>query len=127
MKDAAIARERHNTFLNARAGSVIETNEWCTNLERQVHQLVNLFGKHFAKCATKHGEVLTEHKYFASIDRAPTRDHTIGVRVLFKTSRVGAVASQQIQFMKAVWIEQNRQAFTSEQLTFFVLALDRAG
>ena len=26
MEDAAVARERHNTFLDSRAGSVIETN-----------------------------------------------------------------------------------------------------
>ena len=72
-------------------------------------------------------EVLTEEENFATFDGAPTGDHTIGVRVLVKTSSVSTVASQQIQFMKTVWVQQNCQAFASEQLAFFVLALDRAG
>jgi hypothetical protein len=44
--------------------------------------------------------------------------------VLFEPSRVSAMASQQIKFMKTVWVEQDRQAFAREQLAFFVLALD---
>ena len=88
---------------------------------------MNLFGKHFAQRTTKHGEVLAEYKYLATINGAPTRDYTVGIWVLFEPSRVSAVASQQIKFMKTVWVEQDCQAFACEQLAFFVLALNRAG
>ena len=88
---------------------------------------MNLFGKYFAQGTTKHREVLAEYKHFASIDGAPTRDHAIGVWVLFKASRVSTVASQQIQFMETVWVQQNCQALAREQLALFMLALNRAG
>ena len=39
---------------------------------------------------------------------------------------MSAMACEQVEFVKAVWVEQRGDALTSKELAFFVLTLDRA-
>ena len=112
--------------MDARTGAVVEADKWCANLQRQVHQFVNLLGEHFAQCTTEYGEVLAKDKNFAAVDGAPTSDDAVGVWVFFQTCCVCAVACKQIQFVKAALVEQNSNALAGQQLALFVLPFYRA-
>jgi len=58
VEDAAVARQRHHTFLDTGSGTVVQTDDRCAHLQGQIHQLVDLLGEHFAEGAAEHGEVL---------------------------------------------------------------------
>ena len=100
MEDATVRSERHNAFLNSRTSAVIQTNNRCTHLEGEVHELVDLFSEHFTKCATEHGEVLREDENFATFDGAPAGDDTVCVWALFEAGSLCAVASKHVEFME---------------------------
>ena len=100
IEDAAVTCEGHHTFLNSCAGTIVEANDRSTNAQCHIHQLVNLLGKHFAKCSTEHGEVLRKDKNLTTLNGAPTSDDTVGVRVLVETSSVSAVTSQHVELLE---------------------------
>ena len=125
VEDAAIAGKRHHSFLDACACTVVEADDRRANFEREIHELVNLLGKHFAKRAAEDGEVLAEHEHLAPVDGAPARDHTVGIWPLFKPGGMCTVAGEEVEFVKAVGVEQCVQALAGEHLALFVLALHR--
>ena len=94
MEDAAIAGERDDALLDACTGAVVQSDDRCTNLECQVHQLVDLFGEDFAKGTAEDGEVLAEHEHLAAVDRAPTGDHAVGVWALLEAGGVCTVSGE---------------------------------
>ena len=95
------------------------------DLEREVHQLVDLLGEHLAERAAEHGEVLAEHEHLAAVDRAPAGDHAVGVGPLLEAGVVGAVAGQQVELVEAAVVEQVLDPLAGEHLALRVLALDR--
>jgi hypothetical protein len=58
VEDAAVGGEADHTLLDAGACAVVEADDRCPDLERQVHQLVDLLGEHLTEGAAEHGEVL---------------------------------------------------------------------
>ena len=79
VEDAAVAGEGDDALLDAGAGAVVEADDRRADLERQVHQLVDLLGEHLAERAAEDGEVLAEDEHLAAVDRAPAGDDAVGV------------------------------------------------
>ena len=100
VEDASVTREADHALLDARAGAVVQADQRCADLQRQVHQLVDLLGEHFAERAAEDGEVLGEHEHLAAVDGAPARDHTVGVRTLLEARCLGTVASKEVEFVE---------------------------
>ena len=96
------------------------------DLEREVHQLVDLLGEHLAERAAEHGEVLGEHEHLAALDGAPAGDHAVGVRALLEPGGVGAVPGEQVEFVERAVVEEVLDPLAGEHLALLVLALDRA-
>jgi hypothetical protein len=90
----------------------------------EIHQLVDLLGKHFTEGPAEHGEVLAEDEHLAAVNRAPTGDDTIGIGPVFESSSVCAMASKQVEFVEAARIEQRIDTFSRQHLALFVLALN---
>ena len=89
-------------FLDAGAGAVVEADDRGADLQGEVHQLVDLLGEHLAERAAEDGEVLAEDEHLATVDRAPARDHAVGVRPLLEAGGVGAVAGEQVELLERV-------------------------
>ena len=127
MKDSAVRSKRYDTFLDARTCSVVETNKWCTDLQCKIHQLVNFFGKDFAKGTTKNGEILREHKYLAIINGSPAGDDSVGIWSFFESSSVRTMPSEHVKFMKRTGIKKILKSLASQEFAFFVLAFYGSG
>ena len=82
IEDPAVAGEADRSFLDAGTGAVVEPDQRGADLERKVHQLVDLLGEDLAERTAEQREVLGEHEDLAAVDRAPPGDHTVGVRPL---------------------------------------------
>ena len=88
---------------------------------------MDLFGENFTECTTEHREVLGEDEDLATLDRSPTRDHTVGVRALLESGGVGSVTSQHVELLERTRIEQVVDALPGEHLPLLVLPLDGSG
>ena len=113
--------------MNTSTSTVVQTNNRSAHLESEVHELVDLFGKHFAKCATEHGEVLGEEEHLASFNGSPSGDDTVGVGALFETCSLRAMASKHVEFVEGAWIAEVLNALTSEEFALALVALDGPG
>ena len=82
VEDAAVARERHDAFLDARAAAVVEADERRAGRLGEIHHLVDLLGVHLAERAAEDREVLAEHEDLAAVDGAPAGDDTVGERAV---------------------------------------------
>ena len=100
VEDPAVAGEADDAFLDAGAGAVVEADHRRADLEREVHQLVDLLGEHLAERAAEHGEVLGEHEHLAALDRAPAGDDAVGVRPLLEAGGVGPVPGEQVELVE---------------------------
>ncbi len=58
VEDAAVGIEPRDSFLDASAGAVVETNDGKAHRRREVHDLVNFLAVRFTEGATKDREVL---------------------------------------------------------------------
>ena len=125
MEDAAVRGERNNAFLDSRTCAVVQSDNRSTDLQREVHQLVNLLGEHFTECATHDGEVLAEHENLATINRSPTGDNTVGVGLILETGGMRAVAGEKVEFVERARIEEVLHALAGNHLALAVLALNR--
>ena len=95
------------------------------DLEREVHQLVDLLGEHLAERPTEHGEVLGEHEDLAAVDGAPPGDHSVGVGPLLEAGALGPVAGEHVEFVERSLVEEVLDPLTGEHLALVVLTLDR--
>ena len=127
VEDPAVRRERDDALLDAGAGAVVQADHGRADLERDVHQLVDLLGEHLAERAAEHGEVLAEHEDLATVDRAPSGDHTVGVGMLLEPGSVRAMTGEQVELVERARVEQEVDALAGEHLALRVLPLDRSG
>ena len=124
VEDAAVAVEADHALLDAGAGAVVDADDRGPDLERQVHELVDLVGEHLAERAAEHREVLREHEDLAAVDRAPAADDAVGVGPVVE-ARLGRAAGQQVELVERPRIEQQVDALAGQQLAPVVLALPR--
>jgi hypothetical protein len=127
-EDAAVARQAHDAFLDARARAVVEPDERCADARGEIHDLVDLLGEHLAERAAEDREVLREQEHLAAVDRAPTGDDTVGERPrVLDAEAVRAVAGEHVELVEAVGVEQLLDALAGGELPAIVLALDGGG
>ena len=123
VEDAAVGGEADRPLLDAGAGAVVEADDRRADLEREVHDLVDLLGEHLAEGAAEQREVLGEHEDLAAVDVAPAGDHAVGVGPL---GDVGvAVPGEHVELVEAAFVEQVLDPLPGEHLAPVVLALDR--
>ena len=79
-EDAAVRREGHDAFLDARAAAVVEADERCADRLGEIHDLVDLLGVDLAERAAEDREVLGEDEDLAAVDHPPAGDHAVGER-----------------------------------------------
>src|SRR5678815_4596792 len=58
LENIAVAGQTIDTFLNARAAGIIDTDEWRAILDRHVHDLADFVRHHSTQAAAEYGEVL---------------------------------------------------------------------
>ena len=125
-EDPAVRVEGDDTFLDARAGAVVEADERRADRLREVHHLVDLLGEHLAERAAEHGEVLAEHEHLATVDRSPTGDDAVGEGPgVLDPEAVGPVAGEHVELDERARVEQQLDALAGGELAALVLALDR--
>ena len=127
VEDAAVHGEGHDALLDAGAGAVVEPDERDAHRAGQVHDLVHLLGEDLPKRPAEDGEVLGEHADPAAVDRAPARDHAVGVGTLVEA---GTGAGQLVELDEGALVEQVLDPLPGRQLALGVLAFDgplRAG
>ena len=126
MEDAAVARERHDTFLDAGAAAVVEADERRAGRLGEIHHLVDLLGVHLAERAAEDREVLAEDEDLAAVDRAPPGDHAVGERaVVLDPEAVRPVAGEHVELDERARVEQEVEALAGGELAPLVLAADR--
>ena len=125
VEDAAVAVERDDALLDAGAGAVVEADDRRTDLERQVHELVDLLGEHAAERTAVDREVLAEHEDLAAVDGAPAGDDAVAVGALGE-GLAGAVPGQHVELVERPLVEQVLDPLAGEHLAALVLTGDRA-
>jgi hypothetical protein len=125
VEDAAVAGEADGPLLDAGAGTVVEPDERRPDLDREVHDLVDLLGEHLAERPAEDGEVLGEDEDLAAVDRAPPGDHAVGVGALEQAAVVRTVAGEHVELVERAGVEQELDPLAGEHLALGVLARDR--
>ncbi len=101
MEDAPVRVQRHDTLLDAGAGTVVEPDHGDPGGGGQVHHLVDLLGEHLAERPAEDGEVLAENADPAAVDGAEPRDHAVGVGpVVLEAHAVGPVAGEHVELLE---------------------------
>src|SRR5439155_9443106 len=125
-EDLGIARERDDTFLDARAARVVDADDGTAELQGQVHDLADLLREYLAQGAAEDGEVLREDEDLAAEDRSVTGDDRVAVGPPLEHPEIGlTVTDVTIELDEGSRIQQLDQSFAREQLALLTLALDR--
>lgn len=120
-KDTAVQAQRDDTFLDARASTVVDADERTAGLDRQFLDLDDFLAVHLAKAAAKHRGVLAEDAHVAPVDGAVAGDHAVAERAFFTEIEVGAaVFGQRVQLDERILIQQRVDTLASRQLALGV-------
>ena len=68
-EDVGVAAQRHDAFLDPRAARIVEPDDRCADLHRQVHDLADLLGVRLRQRSTEDREILAEDEDRPTIDR----------------------------------------------------------
>src|SRR5690606_29376283 len=124
-EDVGIAAERDDAFLDARAAGIIQSDDGCSVLERQVHDLHDLLGVRLGERAAEYREVLAEHVDQPAMDRAPSgNDPVAQVLLLLEPERSRAMRHEAIELDEAALVQQQVEPFARRELAPLVLCPD---
>src|SRR5262249_30219109 len=94
------------------------------HFHRQIHDLDDFCRVGLAKASAKYCKVLRKKEDEAAVDSAVPRDKTVAGNLLLGHSEIQAtMCYKTVHFNKRTFIEQQRDALTRRQLSFFVLLL----
>ena len=121
----AIAAERRDALLDARAAGIEQADDWAPVLQRHVLDLCDLPGVRFRQRTAEHGEILGEHVGRAAVDRAPAGDDAIARDLVFLHAEVGrAVLDEHVELLERAVVEQQFDPFAGGELALLVLGVD---
>jgi hypothetical protein len=121
-KDVGIPPERQHAFLNARPAGVVQPDDRCAHLHREIHDLHDLRGVRLGERTAEHREVLRERIDGASSDAAMARDDAVSGNQLFAHPEVAAAVSDElVDFLEGAGVEQEVDALARGELAGFVL------
>ena len=95
-EDVAVAAERHDAFLDARAGAVVEADERRADLRGEVHDLADLLGERAREAAAEDGEVLREQEDLPAVDLAVAGDDAVARDLLLVRAEVRAAVHDEL-------------------------------
>ena len=122
-KDAAEARERIDTLLDARAARVVDTDAGCTVLQREVLHLPDLVRMRLAERTARYREVLRVGIDETAVHRAVARHDAIARQVFLIHAEIGAARlHEHIELHERAFIEQHFQPFACRVLATGMLA-----
>ncbi len=125
LEHLAIAAERGDAFLDARAAGVEQADDRRAVLDRHVLDFGDFPRVLLAERAAEHGEILGEHIDRAAIDRAPAGDDAVARHVLLLHAEIGAaMLDEHVEFLEGIAVEQQFDALARRQLAFGVLGVD---
>ncbi len=126
LEHLAIAPERRDALLNARAAGVEDADDRRAVLERHVLELGDLLRVRVRERAAEHGEILGEDENGAAVDRAPAGDHAVaGDFLALVHAEIGAAMfDEHIELLERSMIEQEFDAFARRELAARMLSLD---
>ena len=121
----AVAAERVDAFLDARAAGVEEADDRRAVLQRHVLDLRHLLGVRLGERAAEDGEVLGEDVDDAAVDGAPAGDDAVARRLLLLHAELGAaVLDEGVELLERVLVHEQLDALAGGQLAALVLGVD---
>ncbi len=125
LEHLAIAAERGDAFLDARAAGVEQADDRRARLQRHVLDFRDLARVRFRERAAEHGEVLGEHERLPPVHRAPAGDHAVAGDFGLLHAEIGiAVLHEGVEFLEAAFVQQKIDALARGQFAALVLRLD---
>ena len=125
LEDLAIAAERRDALLDARAAGVEEADDRRAVLDRHVLDLGDLLRMRFAERAAEHGEILGEDIDGAAVDGAPAGDHAVaGDLGRLHAEIVAAMLDEHVELLERIVVEQEFDALARGELALGVLGRD---
>src|SRR5215203_2344312 len=81
-----VASKAHDAFLNACSTRIIQTDNRCSDLHREIHDLANFFRVSLGKGSAEYSKVLCKNKYVTTVNQTVSGDNTIArVNLLFQS------------------------------------------
>ena len=125
LEHLAVAAERGDALLDARAAGVEQADDRRARLHRHVLHLDDLLRVGLGQRAAEHGEVLGEQEHGAAVHGAPAGDHAVaGDFRLLHAEVAGAVLDEHVELLERALVEQQLDALARGQLAALVLRLD---
>ncbi len=125
LEHLAIAAERGDALLDARAAGVEQADDGRPRPHRHVLHLHDLLRVRLRQRAAEHGEVLGEQIDRAAVDGAPAGDDAVAGDLLRLHAELGgAVLDEHVELLERALVEQQLDAFARGQLAALVLRLD---
>src|SRR3546814_19438795 len=104
--------------------TLFRSDEGRADLERHVHELVDLVGEDLAEGAAVDGEILAEDEDLLAVDRAPAADDAVAIGPLVEGGLHGP-AGEHVELVEAALVEQVLDALPGQHLAPLLLAGDR--
>src|SRR6266478_5194316 len=110
-KNIGVASEGSDTFLDARATGIVETDYGSASAHGLIHNLANLQRVGFGERTTEDGEVLRENINEPAVDAAEAGDETVAGGTLVVHAEVGAAVTHElVEFFERIFIEEEINA-----------------
>src|SRR6185437_5562062 len=124
-ENICVTAETDHAFLNTCAARVVQADDRCSNLHREVHHLTDLFRVSLRKGATKNREVLRKDEHVPAVNQTVARDNAIARIELFVESEVSRTMDHElVKLFKRAFVEQKLDPFARRHLSGFMLFLD---
>ncbi len=121
----AVAAERRDALLDARAAGIEDADDRGAHLQRHVLDLHDLLRVRLRQGAAEHREVLREQEDGAAVDRAPAGDDAVAGDLLLLHAEIGgAVLHEHVEFLERPVVEEEFDALARRELAALVLRLD---
>ena len=125
VEDLAIAGERIDAFLHARAARIVDEDERRAGLQRLLHDLGDFDGVHFAGRTAGHREILARQVHQAAADGRRAGHHSVGRKALAgHAEQRGAMLGEQAGLLETARIHQRVHSFARRQLAALVLLFE---
>ena len=125
LEHLAIAAERCDALLDARAAGVEQADDGHARPHRHVLHLHDLLRVRLRQRAAEHGEVLGEQIDGAAVDGAPAGDDAVAGDFRLLHAEFGrAVLDEHVELLERALVEQEFDALARGQLAALVLGVD---
>ena len=125
LEHLAVAAERRDAFLDARAAGIEQADDRRARLHRHVLDLDDLLRMRLAERAAEHGEILGEGEHRAAVDRAPAGDHAVAGNPALLHAELGrAVLDEHVELLERALVHQELEALAGGQFAALVLGFD---